>query len=88
MWKHRFEQFMWVFVLASQSWLIVQAVDVFKTKNANGLSALAWSSLVAVHIIWIIYARFVLQPSNGIILANSSMSLILSILILVGILIY
>lgn len=87
-WKSRYEKFMYLFVFASQVWLILQLVELYKTKQSEGLSIPAFAVLIFVNLVWIFYALVILEPRNNVILLNSSMSLVLSIIILVGILVY
>lgn len=79
---------MYLFVLASQAWLIVQLVELYRSKKTDGLAIPAFAILVFNNLVWIIYSTMILHPVNKVILLNSAMSLVLSTIILVGILVF
>lgn len=87
-WKQYFSKFMYLFAIVSQIWLLLQLIEVFRTKNTAGLSIAAFALLAAGHIIWIIYGAFVMEPRNNVMILSSSIALALASLILVGIFVY
>lgn len=87
-WKDYFTKFMYFFAIISQIWLLLQLIEVFRTKKTAGLSIAAFALLAVGHIIWIIYGAFVMEPRNNVMVLSSSVALALASLILVGIFIY
>lgn len=86
--REGYSKFMLVFAVASQAWLAIQTVDIYRKKSTDGLSLVAFILLAVGHVIWLIYAVFVLQPRNKVIILSSSLALVFSILIVIGIIIY
>jgi len=87
-WQEWYGKFMYIFVLASQAWLLIQVVKLYTHKDTSGLSVVAFSLLVFNQVAWVVYSAKVLEPRNNVILLNSTLSLILSTVMLIGILIY
>jgi uncharacterized protein with PQ loop repeat len=87
-WKRYYNQFMYVFAVLSQVWLLLQLIAVHQTKKTDGLSLVAFSLLAAGHMVWIIYGAFVMSPRNYIMIISSTLALMLTIGILIGILVY
>lgn len=87
-WKANFAKMMYGFVVVSQAWLLIQMIEIYRTKDTKGISLLAFSFLACGHLIWIIYGWFVMQPRNYIMVLGSSIALLLTIGILIGLLVY
>ena len=87
-WKKNYSAFMWLWILLSQAWLVIQIQSTYSTHVVSGLSLPSYIVYCVGCGIWIIYALFILDPRNYIIAVNSGMSGILSLLIVIAILIW
>jgi len=87
-WKKQYSKFMYLFVVISQIWLLLQLIEIYRTRKSEGVSLVAFSLLAAGHVVWIIYAFFVMQPRNYIMALGSALALVLALGIVVGILLY
>lgn len=87
-WREWYGKLMYLYVFASQAWLIVQIVQLYTTKNDKGLSVIAFALLIFNNCCWLIYGSLILQPMDKVILLNSGMSLIGCIVLMTGLVIY
>jgi len=87
-WRYYYEKCMYAWAVLAHSWVLVQIITIFRSKNASGLSLAAWIIFCVSSIVWIIYGAFVMKVRNYVIITSSSTALILGIIILVGIVLY
>jgi uncharacterized protein with PQ loop repeat len=87
-WRYYYEKFMYVFCIISPIGLLLQSIKIFQTQDAGGVSLATYILALFGSIVWIVYASKVLKERNNAIIINSSISLMLIITIIVGVLIY
>jgi uncharacterized protein with PQ loop repeat len=87
-WRYYYEKFMYVFVIIAPIGLLLQSIKIFQTQDAGGVSLATYILSLFGCIVWIVYAAKVLKDRNNAIIINSSISLILVITIIIGVLIY
>jgi uncharacterized protein with PQ loop repeat len=68
--------------------VLLQAIKIYQTQDAGGVSLATYILALFGCIVWIVYAAKVLKERNNAILINSSISLILVVIIIIGVLIY
>jgi uncharacterized protein with PQ loop repeat len=81
----------WILILVaalSPSWILIQAITIFLTHEAAGLSWLAFLLTVIFSSIWLFYGCFVVEQRDWLIVASSISTIITSTLVLVGIKMY
>ena len=86
-WKKRYAQFMIIWAVVSQIWLLLQAIKIFKDKDASGVSLASYIVLIFSNIFWFVYGMFVIGHDKVIII-SSIIAFLLSIVIVVGIALY
>jgi uncharacterized protein with PQ loop repeat len=87
-WRDHYTRWMTLWAVLAHSWLIIQAVDIYHEKNAEGLSLAAFIFLSVSSIIWFIYGTFVIQPRNTVLTVSSTVSFSMAVVIIIGILLY
>lgn len=88
LWKTRFAQFMVVWSVVSQLFLVLQVVQIFQERNAQGLSLTGYILAFIGNLIWIVYGSLVLADVNKPILWSSLVSCVVMVGIFVGIGLY
>jgi uncharacterized protein with PQ loop repeat len=87
-WRYYYEKFMYIWCIISPIAVLLQSIKIYQTQDAGGVSLATYILGLVGCIIWIVYAAKVLKERNNAIIINSSISLILVITIIVGVLIY
>lgn len=73
---------MLVFAVCTQVTLYIQVAQMFITKNAQGVSILAYSLLTAGQLLWLAYAIWIAKHRNWPVAISSILSAIACILII------
>jgi uncharacterized protein with PQ loop repeat len=84
-WKSYYLKFMMVWAIIGHTWLLLQAIEVYQTENAEGLSQSAFVILMISGLLWFTYGYFALPVRNYVIATSSSISTILTLVIIIGI---
>ena len=87
-WRYYYEKFMYVYCIISPVAVLLQAIKIYQTQDAGGVSLATYILGLVGCIIWIVYAAKVLKDRNNAIIINSSITLVIVITIIIGILIY
>jgi uncharacterized protein with PQ loop repeat len=87
-WKERYGQFMHVWAVLAHTWLVIQAVELYQSQNAGGLSVWAFAFYIFSSMLWLIYGVWALRPKNWVIIISSILAIALGALIMVGIIVY
>ena len=87
-WKWFYSKGMYIWCLASCVWLLLQAIKIYETQEAEGVSLAAFILVLIGNIIWFIYAFWVLAERNYVIVLNSVINSIMSVIVIVGIVLY
>ncbi len=87
-WKYYYARFMLLWAVTSHAFGLIQAIEIYQSKNASGVSLAAWSVYIASSIIWIIYGAAVLARRNLVIVTSSSIGVTLGTIIVIGIILY
>lgn len=87
-WKWFYSKAMYIWCLASCVWLLLQAIKIYETQEAEGVSLAAFILVLIGNIIWFIYAFWVLSDRNYVIVLNSVINCLMSIVVIVGIVLY
>lgn len=86
--KLRAAQFMNLWAVISEVFLLLQIIHIFAYQNSEGVSAPAYFVYGLSAIVWLVYARFVLARPNMPLIINNILDVILSSVLLVGIYVY
>lgn len=81
----------WLMILIAAlapGWMLIQAVTIFVSHEAHGLSWIAFLLTAVFSVIWLFYGYFVVEGRDWVIISSSISTLITSILVLVGIKMY
>jgi uncharacterized protein with PQ loop repeat len=87
-WKIRFAQFMVLWSIFSQLFLVISLVHVFQVKTSAGVSLPAYILYIVSSLVWIVYGWSVLRTKNVPILASSGVAGVLAIVMVVAIITY
>lgn len=87
-WRYRFEKFMAVYAVLSHTWLLIQTIQIYSTKDVSSLSIVAFILLLVNSVMWGSYAAYVLQFKNKPLLISACVSFCVVIVALVGIILY
>ena len=87
-WKFYYARFMVAWAILSHSALLIQAIKIYRQKNADGVSLLAFILYSVSSVIWLVYGAFVLAKRNWVIVASSITAIALGIIIIVGVILY
>jgi uncharacterized protein with PQ loop repeat len=87
-WKTYYSQFMLFWAVVSHVWLLIQAIEIFQTKEARGISLPAFIVLLFGSVFWFIYGFFVLPGHNKVIVISAVVSFVLGLVVLAGIIMY
>ena len=87
-WKRKYSQFMLIWAVISHVWLLIQAIEIYITKNVEGVSLPAFILLLCSAVIWFVYGFFVLKEKNYVISVSSGVSATLSTVVIAGIIAY
>lgn len=87
-WKHHYSKFMIVWSILSQTWLLIQTINIYVDKDASGVSLIAFVLLQISSVIWLVYASWVLPTLNIPIMMSSIIALTIGIALLTGIVLY
>jgi len=88
MWKMRFAQFMIIWSVVSQVFLLIAALEIFQAKMVEGVSLSSYILYLLGNVVWFFYGIWVLSPMNKPLVWSSVVAFALTIVILVGIGIY
>lgn len=87
-WRSRFERFMLYYAAISHTWLLIQTIEIYTSKDVSSLSIMAFILLVVNSIVWFTYSAWVLEWSNKPIIISACVSFSLATTALVGIILY
>jgi uncharacterized protein with PQ loop repeat len=87
-WKKYYTHWMTLWAVIAHSWLVIQATELYRSKDANGLSLAAFIFLSFSGVIWFIYGTFVIEPRSRILMISGAVSFILAVINIVGIALY
>lgn len=87
-WKVYYSRFMVGWAVVAHTALLLQSVEIYRTKNASGVSLPAFVVYTFSSIIWFIYGVFVLARRNYVIMVSSTLATLLGATIVVGIVLY
>lgn len=87
-WRSWYSNFMLLWAVASNTFLVLQLVKIYQFKNATGVSFPAYIVYIFGAMVWMVYGAFVLNERNWAIVVNSSLAFMLASAILAGIVKY
>jgi uncharacterized protein with PQ loop repeat len=87
-WKQDFEKYMIIFVIFSHTFLLLQIVKIYTTKDATSLSLPAFIVYIISSCIWLFYGIFIVRPRKFPIILSSIIALIFGTIVLIGIFLY
>ena len=86
-WKYFYAKFMMFWAVIGQVWLLVQTMELYHKQDSTGLSLTGFLLLLLGGIFWGVYGFYVLNR-NHVIVISSMISVVLSIILIAGILLY
>ncbi len=87
-WRYYYEKFMYIYCILAPIGILLQSIKIYQTQDAGGVSLATYILALFGCIVWIVYASKVLKDRNNAIIINSSISLIIVVTIIIGVLIY
>ena len=87
-WRILFTQFMIAFAICAPITLYIQLGQIFLTKNADGVSIVAYSLLAGGQLLWLIYAIWITRHRDWPIAVSSILSVVACILIIIACILY
>ena len=87
-WKRYYSKFMLFWAVAAYLWLVIQAYELYSSKDATGLSLAAFIFYIFGSCVWFTYGTFVLPERNLAIMISSITSFTLGSVIIAGIVLY
>ncbi len=85
LWKTRFAQFMIIWSVVSQVFLLIAALEIFEKKMVQGVSVPSYILYLLGNVVWFVYGIYVLSPVNKPMIWSAVVAFILTIVILVGV---
>jgi uncharacterized protein with PQ loop repeat len=87
-WKIWYARFMLIWAVLSNTFLLLQLIQIYNDKDAQGVSIAAYAVYIVGSIFWIVYGAWVLGQCNWVIVLNSSLACLLAVVVLVGAVLY
>jgi uncharacterized protein with PQ loop repeat len=87
-WKVYYSKFMIFWAVVSHVWLLIQAINIYSKKSSENISLAAFIILLCSSIFWFIYGFQVIPGKNKIIMLSASVSFVLGIIVIIGIIMY
>ncbi len=87
-WKVHGERLFPFFIIFGHTFLVIQVVALYTTKNSSGISLIAFIVYALSSLAWLFYSFVLLPKRNNTIIASSTVAFILAIIIIVGIIMY
>lgn len=87
-WKSKYTKFMLIWSVVAHTWLLIQIVKLYTSKDTNGLSLIAFCLLLISSIFWFIYGMWVIPQKSYPLILNASLSFTLNIIMITGIILY
>lgn len=87
-WKLWYAKAMLAWVVLGKAFLVIQAVEIFTSKNAAGVSLAAYIVYIIGSVIWLIYGAMVLQRKNLVIVVSAATAIVMGVIVLIGVIMY
>lgn len=87
-WRERYAQFMPVWAVVGELWLLLQVIEVYRHRDAGDVNLAAFCLSILGYSLWLFYGLRIIRPRDWPVIASSSVGLTLSVTLVAGLVIY
>ncbi len=77
-WKKNFSKGMVVFAILSQTWLVIQVVELYQKKDASDISVPAFAVYMATSAVWFTYGLLAFDHIDYVLMTSSLIAYVLA----------